>query len=414
MKNVDSLNTAKIQMVIVSALMFLLPWGQSYMSLILVLLIVNVLASFFLKSSINPFPYKFTMWSLLFGIIYLLGATYTTNAKQAELDVIQKFSPALMAILLITPGLQNKNTFSFAKKAFIISCVLTLLACFVFAGIRYRETHDLNEFMYTRLAIFLHTAYFSMYLCLALVFILNDLANQLKTFKQKFILYIGIAIICTGIYLLASKSGIITMLSILIIYGIHNIYKRIKHKTGWIILSLTTVASVFVIAYLPTKSNRLHDMVSDYKAAHYESDENLGTTGQRILIWQAAFTVIQENFWLGTGVGNDNSALNNEFKKRGYNKLAKNNLNAHNQFIQSFIALGIIGFIFSICYFLMPVYMGIRNQNLVLFSFGIIIFMNAMTESIFNRQSGILFWAVWSVLLMHGEYQGMKKKNLVV
>jgi len=408
-----SYSSERIQVLLIGALMLFLPWGQNYMSVILVLLILNLIWAIVSKSSINPFKYKFTNWSLFFGLIYLIGASYTTNPKQAEFDVIQKFSPALISILLLTPGLQNKLTFRLAQQIFILSSVLTLLACFVFAGIRYWETFDLNEFMYTRLAIFLHTAYFSMYLCLALVFILNDLANQTNLFRNKSILYIAIALICPGIYLLASKSGIITMLSILIIYGIHNIYKRITYKSGWLILGFTAIASFFVITYLPTKSNRLHDMFSDYKAAQYESDENLGTTGQRILIWQSAYTVIKENFWYGTGVGNDNSALNEEFEKRGFNKLAKNNLNAHNQFIQSFIALGIFGFIFSICYFLLPVYFGIKQQNLVLFSFGIIIFLNAMTESIFNRQSGILFWAVWSVLLLHNIKQEKETGTIV-
>lgn len=70
------------------------------------------------------------------------------------------------------------------------------------------------------------------------------------------------------------------------------------------------------------------------------------STAVRILIWSASNEVISNNFIFGTGTGDANDELLKEYENRKMTGAIANKLNAHNEYYQVFIGIGIIGFLF--------------------------------------------------------------------
>ena len=81
-------------------------------------------------------------------------------------------------------------------------------------------------------------------------------------------------------------------------------------------------------------------------------------------------------------------------------------LNAHNQFSDTIIAVGVVGLILLLLFFIFPVYLCIKNKtfDVVFVSLLITIAFNCMFESIFERQMGIMFFTFFFFMLFHNSF----------
>jgi O-antigen ligase len=77
----------------------------------------------------------------------------------------------------------------------------------------------------------------------------------------------------------------------------------------------------------------------------------------------------------------------------------KEHLNAHNQFLQTWLSCGILGVmaLCSLILLLMPFHRFENHQ--IIFAFLFIIFLMMLTESIFERQAATVFFALVTCLL---------------
>jgi O-antigen ligase len=390
-----------ITAILISVSMFLLPLKQGLLSLVLIGLILNAIPATIKSNPIARIKASvFLKWSIVYGLIYIIGLMLADNMDQAKFDVVQKLSIPILGCLLIIGGLNFKPGLLWIKRIFLLSNLIAVLVCFYISFKAYLISGSLNEFYYVSLSHLLHTAFFSMYLCFCLAILLDDMINPKGIIHQLWPKILLILIFIITIYLLASKSGIITMFVIICFFAIKFIQQKIQSKRVKIISLSAALILIAITALFAGASNRLSTILSDLKNVELASDENLDTSGQRILVWSSALSVIKENFWFGTGTGDDNDALLAEFKKRGYEFLYVKKLNAHNQYLQTFIALGIGGFLFFLFYSLLPLYYGWKNNDLLLISLALIIIINALTESIFSRQAGVIFWSLWGFILM--------------
>lgn len=80
--------------------------------------------------------------------------------------------------------------------------------------------------------------------------------------------------------------------------------------------------------------------------------------------------------------------------------------NAHNQFSDTIIAVGVVGLILLLLFFIFPVYLCIKNKtfDVVFVSLLITIAFNCMFESIFERQMGIMFFTFFFFILFHNSF----------
>ena len=108
--------------------------------------------------------------------------------------------------------------------------------------------------------------------------------------------------------------------------------------------------------------------------------------------WSAALRLIKENFWTGLGNGDTKEALTEKYNELGYNKAAELRLNAHNQYLETFLALGISGFLVLSVLLFAPLFFSHGNLDFLLRFFIFIFAVNFLFESMFNTQAGMIFF----------------------
>jgi O-antigen ligase len=120
-----------------------------------------------------------------------------------------------------------------------------------------------------------------------------------------------------------------------------------------------------------------------------------GNVVARFLTWESSIQIIKENFWFGVGTGDVKDELRQQYSDSGYFALEKYNLNSHNQFLNSHVALGV----FAPLFLLMALFVNLLKKRpfdkYYSWRFGVIIilFLSLLTESTLEAQAGIMPYA---------------------
>ncbi|GEM53442.1 hypothetical protein EB1_32320 [Empedobacter brevis NBRC 14943 = ATCC 43319] len=93
--------------------------------------------------------------------------------------------------------------------------------------------------------------------------------------------------------------------------------------------------------------------------------------------------------FLGTGLGNIDYLTEQYFH---YYNLYKGYfaMNFHNQYLQTFGELGVVGLFILLFIFVFSIYKSIKTNNIFLFTVAIILILAFFTESYLNRQKGLI------------------------
>ena len=282
----------------------------------------------------------FWILCLLLPLIYSVGSIYTKDSSKALFEITQKASIPLMGFLMINPIYDFTQFFRNMRKYYLVSASMCLIINLFFSTILYFKINSFDAFLYTSFSGSIHPSYFSMYLCMALVisienYIKPDFFINNSGFKSiLFFIPFG------GIVLLSSKSGLIAMFILLLFYVIRITFGKLKTSKITskfkIIFLLFGILSIFFIV----KSDRFYVATLGLKQIHMKPTDELGTAGQRIIIWESALQISKSNLLLGIGVGNDQKALNDKYREKELVPFYEKSLNAHNQFIQTLLILG--------------------------------------------------------------------------
>jgi O-antigen ligase len=130
-----------------------------------------------------------------------------------------------------------------------------------------------------------------------------------------------------------------------------------------------------------------------------------------MLIWKSSYSLWLENPIIGIGPADVREVLKNKLSTTN-SEFESANFNMHNQFLESLIGLGSIGFI-TLClilfYFLK---IASRQKNSLLAYLILIILVNFIFESMLNRQSGLFFILFFvSLLELYFKQNFLSKKS---
>ena len=122
--------------------------------------------------------------------------------------------------------------------------------------------------------------------------------------------------------------------------------------------------------------------------------------GLRVFQTKAFIEILTEKkrIFLGSGLNNSQEDLNNKYKE--YNLYSGFlNYNYHNQYIQIFAELGIVGLILFLMILFIILKEAINTKDYFLFSFIIITSVVCITETFLWRQRGMVFFIIISLIL---------------
>lgn len=397
---------SKIHFYLIASLAFLLPLGK-ILWLCIALLIINWLLQGNFKSRFASLQHKkFILLFCSIYIIYAIGLFNSVNKYNGSLDLQIKCSLFMFPLIFASSSSLDfskiKNVLlCFIAGNFLASCVCLFKALYVYL------TTQQNHFFYEEFSVFLHPSYFAMYVNFAVVSILYLMFKE--KFKNNYFDYLLVFLIfffTIIVLLLSSKMGIFTLLLIYLGYIFFLIAKHKKYLSGIVTLFLLMVVIFISINYFPSATQRINTIKTVLLQKNIDNKESESTT-VRILIWKASVSIIKENFLFGVGTGDANDELVKEYEKKGMTGALEHKLNAHNQFLQTFIELGVIGFVLLLLIFILPFYQAMKSGNSLYMLFLIIIALNILVESMLERQSGIIFYTFFNSLMFFN-----KRNNL--
>lgn len=118
----------------------------------------------------------------------------------------------------------------------------------------------------------------------------------------------------------------------------------------------------------------------------------------RILKWKCSWDIIKENWIFGVGTGDAQDVLQKKYQDIHFTVAFEEEYNSHNQFLQTWLGLGILGLFLFLASLFFPLMMAYR-QHIYLFIVFITLFsICCFTESFLCRQHGIVFYAFFNSL----------------
>lgn len=335
--------------------------------------------------------------------IEILGLIHTENIEDG-LKIVERHIP-----LIIIPVLFYYKRFSEDDRfkilgVFVMSCFVASLIC-IFVNIYRSMEYDriFHEWMFAHDQfsdpIQMQAVYFSIYVAFSLLIILCYAVADVDKERELpwWLLTVTIPILSLSLILMGART--VTMVTLLLVLGIlfYSAWTKRALIFGVAALLIVLVFSLFV-AFHPVLKNRFRDLVtSDSKSIYYDGYNS------RLRIWKPGMKVIKDNFWLGVGTGDDQDLLDREFIKSNYIEGVGIH-NMHNQYLQSLLSYGILGLILIVCIFGFQFWIAIRQRNILYLSFLILVCFSMLTESVLNRNKGVLFVVFFSLLLFPNRY----------
>jgi O-antigen ligase len=98
------------------------------------------------------------------------------------------------------------------------------------------------------------------------------------------------------------------------------------------------------------------------------------TTAARVEIWNVSSKLIAQRPLFGYGTSDEKKVLLEAYEEGGFYDFVEKKLNAHNQFLQTGIAIGFVGMLVLILMLLIPLYFSLRNKY---YLYGCFILLNS-------------------------------------
>ncbi len=339
---------------------------------------------------------------LFFTVIYFLYLTGLLYSEKLHGMEGGYFSLQVKLSLVLFPVIigsfpekvliwKAKYTYAFAAGA-----LLSFLYCLARALLAYFENGNLKAFYYMELSTFLHPSYASMYLNILIGLLAWHLYGNWRRLRSilKILLLFLVLFFIFMIILLSSKAGLAGLIIVVVVFLADLAFFRRKwaHSAA---IALFFTAYIFLLI---SNFNYLSARVNLAKKAVAEKNDQQDTeegTADRMLIWTLSTDIIRD-YPFGVGTGDVTETLIMKYEEQGLHHALKYRLNAHNQFIQTGLAIGIPGLLMLIMYFAIPGITAIWRWHPLYLAFLALLFFNFMVEAMLETQAGVVFYAFFN------------------
>jgi len=332
----------------------------------------------------------------------VLGFFYSQDKNIFELD--KKLS------LIVFPMILSSGKFSLNKyhnrlvaASFVIGCTLAGTYSLIIASLKSEPMRNLTEM--TTEALGISHVYFGLYLAFCIIILIIEIIN--KHLSRR--LYLLEAILASYLlFLLVLIGGKMSLMAILILICLTVLF-LVKEK-GLLRFGLTIViifSLLFFVAVIcfPNVGSRLGYLFD--KSNYFVGDNAWNSIGSRLSIFDCAKSLAWKSFFFGTGVGDVQTDLNDCYNDKGFRSLM--NMNAHNQFIQILLAFGILGLSYYLFFIFHFIIKSFKARNYLLTCFFSLFFLCCFTESLLERQHGVMFFSFFSCLFYFSPFENNPK-----
>lgn len=327
----------------------------------------------------------------------LLGLIYTNNLEAAIDELRIKLPFLIFPIILLTVRL--KDCRPFAMNQFLFGVLAASLLALAKVG--YFKINNLgNYFYYSKFSEFLdkHTTYFSLFVVICLLWLLwlfiYRKANKLLLIIEGLALFYIFYLLSVRVSIIALAVGSL----IIILSSIVSTWKRILI----LIIVPILLGSIYFTPYFQkrfdpstTETAQISDM--EFREMH----------------WKAVLeTINHNNLLIGYGTRSQRDFLYNKYKEYGLTSAYKEGYNAHNQYLEVYLEFGLIGFIIFLSLILYLLWVFKKNEDYFALSILLVFLVYMLTESIFQRHSGIVIFSFLIALYLNKNTVRLRSKGI--
>ncbi|HKP32741.1 MAG TPA: O-antigen ligase family protein [Chitinophagaceae bacterium] len=344
----------------------------------------------------------------LFTALYLvsvLGFLYTENKDEGLFKLQQQsailFFPLVFGTIAVPEGFFKKISFHFI----LATCVAAFISI-VSGLVNFSITGDASMLAKENLMLFRDlNPPMTGVLCITAIIIL--LTHYFKDFKNKKLAFFAVTFLSAYIILLSVRLEIVFLLIILLVF-IFKLIGSALHRAALALLMLVVI--VVSVISIPILNRQWKELIDFSPQNHIVLDQdsslgkNWGGKSIRLAIWDCSRDILKEHWLLGVGTGDVQDSLQATYDRRQFYFASKyNRYNAHNQYLEIWLANGVAGLIIYISCLLIPLMIFLKRRD----SFGYVLFLGlviamSFTESFLNVNKGVIWYSFFnSIFAFH-------------
>lgn len=387
---------------------FFLPIAPKLLPLLIIVISLLWLLEGNLKDKVQSLKKSKLVWLFIsLYLVYLIGMTYTSNTLHGWKDLETKFTLLLFPLIYATSTLAKKINFSLLLKSLALGCSIAALygllsSTYFFIYELYARANNIvldtpyhytNYFFSSYVSPFLHTGYFALYINLSIAFLLFNLLFNNQKISKKLKRFFIILVVFLTIYnvLLLSKIGFLSMIGLYLFSFFVWAKQRFNIlKVTLIIMLLLTGVVLIIIAFPKVRMNFEHLIETTFYKSENELDSEDGAAS-RLVAWKTAFNLTKIHYLTGVGTGDVKQTLTDEYKRSGFLKAYEIQLNSHNQYLQTTLAVGVPGLLVLLLMIIINIRNALQNKNYLHLTFILLVSLQFFVEASLETQAGVIF-----------------------
>ncbi|WP_338358638.1 O-antigen ligase family protein [Yeosuana marina] len=355
-------------------------------------------------------PNKKDMLFIVYYLIIVISLLYTENIGMGLKNLEYNLSFIIIPVFFYRLKTLNKSEYKILIKSFILSLVLVSVFFLIIACIKYVNKGDSSVFFYHSLGspFEFNAIYFSLYICLALIFILFEIRRE--NFKKLIPIFIFLILM---LLLLSSKSIIIF---IFILFGYIFIIRRkvdLRRMFYLAIIFSSLIVLILGSGFLKERFKKITNFDNLIILKEDSMTDFSKVNGLTLRLMFVKYSVLESlnnplTFLIGQGFGDKQIFLDSVYERHNMAKIIHGRkvgyygYNTHNQYIDMFISIGFFGLCYLIFMFLKLINF-VKMDNIAI-SFYMLLLWAFLFESILSVNKGIVFFVFWSIFFINNKF----------
>lgn len=384
--SINKHNTGFLIILVLGILAFVIPFYRVSASIpnitLTFLLIWYVLRYLNLREAIALLKRTGIGYWILFStyIVFIIVHTIIFNGDLSKLSLA--ILPLIYYFAFTLVSDIRKDAHHWLGQCFVLGSAL--FVPFIL-GIGLFRFNDLswNSFFYTDLLDpvkanpITHAFYYNIALILSAQFFRGS-KDIKKKMSYGFLMFVFVIMLI----LFGSKIGYITTVCSLFFLGLKLFTKPIFKLAFFVLFPLSIFFVSTQVPYVEKKISGFQWQINQHEVISIDNQL------PRRIIWSEAVSLIQEKPLLGHGFGQVYDSLEKRYEAIGYTKGIANRFNAHNQFLESTLQLGIFGLLWWIITLSYLIILAVKKRDpwLAYFLFTAIAYLSV--ESLLESQMG--------------------------
>lgn len=344
-------------------------------------------------------------------LIYLLSWIWSENDKTAGFTLEKHLGLILIPLILVP---LKKHVHSAQIKKVLLCFVAGILTAILWITFNFFKEYlgssgkmDVFNFFREKAVDYvqLHPTYLAMYIVFAISIIIS--LPLLKKNKVNTIVRVLFILALLSFILLSGARMPLISLVVVLVYFLFTWFYSSKMPVKYLFTGLIGLSILFFGAMKTPIVQKRIDEIKYTKFAppigiHFNS------VNLRIAQFLCSKEILSKNWLTGVGLGDVQDELNECYQSHGWSPaLYERNYNAHSQYLQTFLTAGIFGIILFVSILVTLVLSNANNPILIalIINFSIC----CLTESMLEKNKGIIFFVFFAVLLSLENLNKQKK-----